>query len=1374
MTMETAGAKNRRQSFILVAMMVVFGAMLSTAYALWRLRAETIERQLDRAALTAGALEDHLTQSLNVIDRTLVNVAENNKDTTELTRALRQAPYLRSTAIVNEQMRITASSNSSNLGARMERSDFLPLAAEPVEILRVGALREGRDFSDGHPHLPDSPNPTLSFLPLARDVRLPDGHWLTVLAAVNTDFFLNFYSNHISQAEGVVQLLRYDGRLLLSTDETEIPDSLTDSGGVLQRLAETEAAHFEERQANGQEMLTAYRSSRSYPFVLVVRLNKEQALASWRQEALNTSITVAAVLLAALAFASLYFFRFERVARELADDQERLRIAAIAFESQEGIVVTSASAVILQVNKAFTEITGYTAEECVGQDMNILKSGQHEPAFYTAIRRSVERTGSFAGEILNRNKNGSIHPHFLIVTAVRGADGVVSHYVGTITDITARKRTEESLLTLSRAIEQSPVCIVITDPEGSIQYVNPVFEVATGYPLAEVIGKNPRLLNSGEKSSTEYHEMWSTLNSGKTWQGEFHNRRKDGTLFWELASISPVYNDQDVLLHFVAVKENITDRKLADEKISELNRDFVAFLENTSDFIYFKDSSSRFRFCSQTLANITGHASWRDLTGKHDREVFPPDTAKIYSAEELPVFQEGKPLLNKIDLYYDATGKPGWVSTNKWPLFDECGAVIGLFGISHDITEHKQAEEKLHLAASVFSHSREGIMITAANGTILDVNDAFTRITGYARQEVLGENPRILSSGQHGKDYYATMWRGLTEKGHWYGEVWNRRKNGEVYAEMQTISTVRDAEGNAKQYVSLFSDITVTKAHEKQLEHIAHYDALTSLPNRVLLADRLHQATAQAERRGQKIAVAYLDLDGFKAINDNHGHEAGDQLLIAVATRMKQALREGDTLARLGGDEFVAVLLDLENVEASVPLLIRLLTAAAKPVHVGDQVLQVSASVGVTFYPQLDAVDADQLLRQADQAMYQAKIAGKNRYHIFDAEQDRSIRSHHESLEHIRSALYQQEFVLHYQPKVNMRTGVVIGAEALIRWQHPKRGLLPPSAFLPAIEDTPLAVEVGEWVIASALSQMATWQSAGLAIPVSVNVGARQLQQTDFIGRLRAALLANPTVKSGSLELEVLETSALEDLTHVAKVIEGCKEIGVMFALDDFGTGYSSLTYLKRLSVNQLKIDRSFVHNMLADPDDLAILDGVIGLAIAFRHQVIAEGVETVEHGETLLQLGCELAQGFCIGYPMPADEFPKWASNWRPDPAWLNRPPLSRKDLPLLFASVEHRAWVATVEKYLRDERAVPPALDVHHCRFGAWLDSGGLQQHSQPPGFQAVEGLHRRIHHLAEELCNLLARGRREEALARLDALYVLRDRLFEQLKTLLHEEF
>ena len=454
------------------------------------------------------------------------------------------------------------------------------------------------------------------------------------------------------------------------------------------------------------------------------------------------------------------------------------------------------------------------------------------------------------------------------------------------------------------------------------------------------------------------------------------------------------------------------------------------------------------------------------------------------------------------------------------------------------------------------------------------------------------------------------------------------------------------------------------KKHESELERIAHYDALTGLPNRVLLADRLHQGMMQAVRRKQRLAVVYLDLDGFKAINDNHGHEAGDQLLIAVASRMKQSLREGDTLARLGGDEFVAVMPYLADIETSIPMLSRLLAAASQPLRLNGLLLQVSASLGVTFYLLSEDIDADQLLRQADQAMYQAKLLGKNRYHVFDAEQDRSVRGHHESLERIRHALTEREFVLYYQPKVNMRTGKVIGAEALIRWQHPERGLLAPAVFLPVIEDHPLAVELGEWVIDNALTQIELWQTAGLDIPVSVNVGARQLQETNFVGRLRTLLAAHPNVNPEDLELEILETSALEDLAQVSMVINACREIGVTFALDDFGTGYSSLTYLKRLPVTLLKIDQSFVRGMLGDSDDLAILDGVLGLAVAFRRQVIAEGVETVEHGEMLLQLGCELGQGYGIARPMPASEMPAWAAAWRIDPSWANLSSVSRDDL--------------------------------------------------------------------------------------------------------------
>jgi len=821
----------------------------------------------------------------------------------------------------------------------------------------------------------------------------------------------------------------------------------------------------------------------------------------------------------------------------------------------------------------------------------------------------------------------------------------------------------------------------------------------------------------------------------------------------------------DLIGGFNHLLETLAQRNAALEE-SEFH--LRTIIENEPECIKIIDAEGRLIQMNPAGLAMFEADSLEQVAGRTVLDLIAPEYRTAYADLHQRVLV-GEPVRMK----YKVLGLKGghrWLETHAVPMQDH-GKVVHL-AVTRDITERMHAEEKLHLAASVFTYAREGITITAADGTIIDVNDAFTRITGYSRDEVLGQNPRILGSGRQGKEFYAAMWRDLIENGHWYGEIWNRRKSGEVYAEMLTISAVRDAEGIIQQYVALFSDITPLKEHEQQLEHLAHYDTLTALPNRTLLADRLHQAMVQAQRRGQRLVVAYLDLDGFKAVNDRHGHKAGDQLLIAVSTRMRQALREGDTLARMGGDEFVAVLVDMAYVAASVPTLTRLLAAAAEPVNFDNIVLQVSASLGVTYYPQAEDVDADHLLRQADQAMYQAKLAGKGRYHFFDAEQDRSVRSHHESLERIRLALAEREFVLYYQPKVNMRTGTIIGAEALIRWQHPERGLLPPAMFLPVIEDHPLAVEIGEWVIDAALTQMALWRTAGLAIPVSVNVGARQLQQADFVERLRKILAEHPDIEPSYLEMEVLETSALEDMARASQVIEDCREIGVTFALDDFGTGYSSLTYLRRLPVTLLKIDQSFVRDMLGDPDDLAILDGVVCLATAFHRQVIAEGVETVEHGEMLLRLGCELAQGYGIARPMPARELPGWSAVWRPDPAWADLPAMNRDDLQILFASVEHRAWITNMENYLRGEREIPPPLDRHQCRFGMWWNAEGLARYGVQPAFLAIEPLHRQVHALAAELLELHVQGRNPEALARLGELHGLRDALIEQLKTLMQE--
>ncbi|WP_440874906.1 EAL domain-containing protein [Thalassotalea sp. PLHSN55] len=569
-----------------------------------------------------------------------------------------------------------------------------------------------------------------------------------------------------------------------------------------------------------------------------------------------------------------------------------------------------------------------------------------------------------------------------------------------------------------------------------------------------------------------------------------------------------------------------------------------------------------------------------------------------------------------------------------------------------DISTNKELEVKLELAASVFTHAHEGIMITDKHGTILDINEMFTCITGFNREDAIGNNPRILKSGRQSASYYIEMWKALEEQGYWHSEVWNRRKNGEIYPEMQSICAVSDKAGVTNHYVSIFTDITESKAHQYQLEHSAHHDMLTGLPNRALLSNKLALAIKQSQRREKTLALAYLDLDGFKRINDTYGHCIGDNFLISLSKNLKQALRAGDFLARIGGDEFIAVLTDLNNESECIQVLQRMLLAASQNIICDDEVLKVSTSIGVTLYPQ-NGSDPDLLLRQADQAMYVAKDAGRNCYRFFDISIAEKSRTRRESLENIYSAFNKNEFELYYQPKINMKTCQVVGAEALIRWNHPEHGILPPDAFLPIMEGHSISVKIGEWVINTALQQLSIWQQKGISIPVSVNVGASQLQSENFIENLTQTLAAYPEVSAEQLVLEILETSALDDIEQVNELMYTCLKLGIKFALDDFGTGYSSLTYLKNLPVDVLKIDQTFVRDMLSDPSDLAIVKAVIGLAEIFNRGVIAEGVESKAHADKLLALNCTIAQGYGISRPMPAKDFPLWVKRWHHNPVW-------------------------------------------------------------------------------------------------------------------------
>lgn len=615
----------------------------------------------------------------------------------------------------------------------------------------------------------------------------------------------------------------------------------------------------------------------------------------------------------------------------------------------------------------------------------------------------------------------------------------------------------------------------------------------------------------------------------------------------------------------------------------------------------------------------------------------------------------------------------------------------------------------------------------------------------------MGQTPRLLESDRYDDEFYQTVWQALREHDYWNGELWCRRKNGSQFAALLTISAVPDMQGNIEHYAAMFSDITALKENQQQLERVAHYDLLTGLPNRLLLGDRLKQAIRQTRRRGMHLAVVFIDLDGFKEVNDQHGHAVGDKLLSVLSRRMTQVLREGDTLARLGGDEFVAVLVDLPDISVSVPILDRLIEVAAQPVPIGDALCEVSASIGVSYYPQGEDIDADQLLRQADQAMYRAKQAGKNRYHVFDTEKDRTLRTRHEGFDSIKNALANGQFLLYFQPKVNMRTGEVLGAEALIRWQHPTRGLLSPASFIPIIENHPLGVDVGKWTIEAALTQIEVWRKAGLHVPISVNIGARHLLQPDFTMHLRGMLSRHPGAQPQDLELEILETSAVEDFVQVSQLMALCERMGLRFALDDFGSGYSSLTYLKRLPAHLLKIDQGFIRDMLEDPDDIAILDALLALARSFGRNCIAEGVESIRHGEMLLRMGCEWGQGYAIGHPMPAHEFEQWLHTWQVPLSWKGFKPDSRAALPVPFTYADHRVWISQMIDYLSGKAQVPPQSET----LQYWRDQSGRPTFFGKDPDDQVDVLHQSIQQLAHTLSEMKNAGRVEALRAGIDKL-------------------
>lgn len=665
-------------------------------------------------------------------------------------------------------------------------------------------------------------------------------------------------------------------------------------------------------------------------------------------------------------------------------------------------------------------------------------------------------------------------------------------------------------------------------------------------------------------------------------------------------------------------------------------------LDTVPQAIFWKDKNSTYLGCNRIFAKDAGLAHPDDIAGKTDFDLpWTHEESIAYRTDDREVMDNNTAKVHIIEQQHNADGEHFWLDTSKVPLADK--EIFGILGIYENITERKHLEEEMRIAAITFE-TQEAIAITDSGATIIRVNQAFQDITGYSAEEVIGKNPRILQSGKHDAAFYQTMWSALNNTGKWSGEVWDKRKNGDIYPKFMTITAVYDDNGQVSNYVAVFTDISQRKQSEEKIHQLAFYDSLTQLPNRRLLLDRLRQAMAVSVRNGLYGALIFLDLDHFKTINDTQGHAVGDLLLIEVAIRLNASLREGDTVARLGGDEFVVVLEELspqldEAAKQAELVAEKIRSELSQPYALNEYECHTTPSIGISLF-RGHKESMEDLLKHADVAMYQAKTAGRNSIRFFDPKMQTVLDLRAEMEMDLRHALEKQEFHLYYQIQVD-NLHRPLGAEVLLRWEHAERGFVFPDQFIPLAEETGLILPIGLWVLQTACAQLKAWQHDPLTrdLTLAVNVSAKQFHQSDFVAQIQQVLLESGA-KPSQLKLELTESTVLGNVEDTISKMREIKKLGVSFSMDDFGTGYSSLSYLKRLPLDQIKIDRSFVRDIASDPNDAAIVRATIAMTQALGLNVIAEGVETKAQLEFLDNYGCHAFQGYLFSKPAPLTEF--------------------------------------------------------------------------------------------------------------------------------------
>ncbi len=826
---------------------------------------------------------------------------------------------------------------------------------------------------------------------------------------------------------------------------------------------------------------------------------------------------------------------------------------------------------------------------------------------------------------------------------IKNEQGEIVGLFGIARDITERKRMEDKLKAsetrFRSLVENSPLCIHELDRRGKLTSINRAGVLMLGAKDENAVVGQPYLGAVCVSEQENVEELLIKAYAGQTSHFEFKVNGSSGQIF--KSCFVPIMNNQGVVEKLMGITEDITERRQAEQALGESEKLYRSLFENMLNgfaycqLLFEQDQPQDFIYLSVNNAfeTLTG---LKNVVGKRVSEVIPgiqqldAHLFEIYGRVSL----SGKP--ERFETYLS--------TLQQWFLISVYSPEKGYFVVVFDvITERKKIEVDLRIAATVFE-SQEGMLISDANNVILRVNRAFTKITGYSAEEVIGKNPRILQSGRQDTVFYADMWQSINDTGAWEGEVWNRRKNGEIFPEHLTITAVKDQDGIVTNYVATLFDITLSKAAADEIERLAFYDPLTGLPNRRLLMDRLKPALASSHRSGRKCALLFIDLDNFKTLNDTLGHDFGDLLLQQVAERLTSCVREVDTVARLGGDEFVVMLEDLseqatEAVEQTEVVGNKILTLLNQPYLLATHDYHSTPSIGAILFNGYEQT-VDVLLKQADIAMYHAKASGRNMLRFFDQQMQAGITARVVLEADLRRALAENQFEMYYQLQISHNSQVV-GAEALIRWHHPQRGLVCPMDFIPLAEENGLILPIGQWVLETACAQLKIWEDSEYTrhLQLAVNVSARQFRQPDFVIQVNQVLCSN-AINPNRIKLELTESLVLEDIDDTIIKMNALREIGVHISMDDFGTGHSSLSSLRKLPLDQLKIDQSFVNEILSDPDDAVIVKTIIAMANSLGIEVIAEGVETEAQRAFLEQNDCSLCQGYLFSKPVPIELF--------------------------------------------------------------------------------------------------------------------------------------